>query len=306
MGRDNHASPLNAAAPGRDACGCMVSSLPAPVLYVSDMDGTLLGTDSRVSDVSRRLISEAVAAGTLFTVATARTPATVSGLLEGIRLPVPAVVMTGSALWHQDTGLFSDPVFMRPDVVRHLLGVYVGMGLSAFIYTLRGGRLVIYHTGAMSDLERAFVAERSRSPYKRFEIPASGCSELSGCHDGVLLLYTMRPTAEVEPVYRAISGTAGCTPVYYHDIFGPEMAIMEVFAAGASKAAAIDTVRRRCGARSTVVFGDNVNDLPMMRAADMSVAVGNAIPEVLAEASAVIGPNSADSVARAIDRWRRG
>lgn len=49
-----------------------------------------------------------------------------------------------------------------------------------------------------------------------------------------------------------------------------------------------------------MVFGDNLNDLPMMRVADTAVAVGNALPEVREEAAVTIGPNSADSVARFI------
>ena len=46
------------------------------------------------------------------------------------------------------------------------------------------------------------------------------------------------------------------------------------------------------------VYGDNLNDLPMFEVADEAVAVANAMPEVIARADRVIGPNSASSVAR--------
>ncbi len=39
-------------------------------------------------------------------------------------------------------------------------------------------------------------------------------------------------------------------------------------------------VAARYGADRTVAFGDNVNDLPMMLAADHAVAVANALQEV--------------------------
>ncbi len=68
-------------------------------LYVSDMDGTLLGADSCVSERSRRIISDLTEQGALITVATARTPATVQPLLAGVEMAPPAVVMTGAALW---------------------------------------------------------------------------------------------------------------------------------------------------------------------------------------------------------------
>ena len=80
------------------------------------------------------------------------------------------------------------------------------------------------------------------------------------------------------------------------------MGVLEVIAPGANKASAIDRVARMCGADRTVVFGDNLNDLPMMRAATVAVAVGNAVDAVREAADVVIGPNHTDSVARFIEQ----
>ncbi len=49
-----------------------------------------------------------------------------------------------------------------------------------------------------------------------------------------------------------------------------------------------------------MAFGDNINDLPMMREADLAVAVSNALPEVKDAADIVIGANTDDAVARFI------
>ena len=49
-----------------------------------------------------------------------------------------------------------------------------------------------------------------------------------------------------------------------------------------------------------IAFGDNLNDIPMMRVADVAVAVGNALSQVKAEADVVIGANTADAVAQFI------
>jgi hypothetical protein len=88
----------------------------------------------------------------------------------------------------------------------------------------------------------------------------------------------------------------------YHDIFDESEGYLEIFTAGTSKAAAIRNLAREVGAERVVVFGDNRNDIAMMQAADHSVAVGNAFPEVKAAASEVIGPNTDDSVARWIEQ----
>ena len=47
-----------------------------------------------------------------------------------------------------------------------------------------------------------------------------------------------------------------------------------------------------------MAFGDNLNDLPMMREADLSVAVSNAFEEVKQQADLVIGCNDTDAVPR--------
>ena len=44
----------------------------------------------------------------------------------------------------------------------------------------------------------------------------------------------------------------------------------------------------RTGAEWVTVFGDNLNDLPMMEVADEAVAVANAMPEVIERADTVI------------------
>ena len=50
-------------------------------LYVTDLDGTLLSSDSVVSVRSVDIINELIERGAMITVATARTPATVANLL---------------------------------------------------------------------------------------------------------------------------------------------------------------------------------------------------------------------------------
>lgn len=54
---------------------------------------------------------------------------------------------------------------------------------------------------------------------------------------------------------------------------------------------------------AVVVIGDNGNDVSMFREAGVSVAVGNALPEVQAEADFVCGTNDEDGPARFLEEW---
>lgn len=267
-------------------------------LYVSDLDGTLLGADSLISPESRRMLNDAISKGALFSVATARTPATVSRLLEGVHVKIPAVVMTGASLWDPSSLRYSSPVFMPRASVTQILDIYGRHDVPVFIYTLSGGILHVWHSSPLSDYEHAFVAQRDDTPLKVFHID---CGPLpDNLFDRVLLVYAMQPDARVLPAYREIETIPQVNALFYHDIFGSEIALVETFDRGASKADAVERLRRRCGAERVVVFGDNINDLPMMRSADLSVAVANAVDDVKNTADLVIGPNTADSVPRFI------
>ncbi|MDE5796441.1 MAG: HAD hydrolase family protein [Muribaculaceae bacterium] len=269
-------------------------------LYVSDLDGTLLGPDSRVSPDSCVLLNEAIKKGALFTVATARTPATVAPLLAEVSMRLPAIVMTGTATWCRDTRAYSDVHSLTTGNAERIIALCDRMNLPVFVYTLRDNILHVYHTGPLTDAERAFMAERLHTPFKCFHVPSSGVSMPPYTLGEVLLLFALRPTAEVLPVYEHLRHDAGCNPVFYHEKADSEIALMEIFAPGVSKAGAILDVARQYDATRVVAFGDNVNDIPMLKAADVAVAVANAVPEVIEVADIVIGPNTADSVPRFI------
>ena len=272
-------------------------------LYISDLDGTLLAPDSRLSLTTVTLLNHAIARGALFSVATARTPATVSLLMRDVNLQIPMVVMTGASLWDKTTGEYSEVQHFSPSQVKEIVEAYTRPeDGGAFLYTLRAddSRMVIYHVGPLNDIERGFMLERVDSPFKQFIVPDDGRSDLpSHIEDGVLF-FGMRPNAIADRILEGLKGIPDINPMFYHDWYGEEITEIEAFPEGATKAKAILRLKEKVGADRVVVFGDNLNDLSMMRIADWSVAVANAVPAVKEAADQVIGSNAADSVARFI------
>ena len=93
-------------------------------LYVSDLDGTLLGADSRVSATTVAVINTLVAErGINFTIATSRTPATVVPLMAGIDSRLPFITMSGAALWNPVTSRMEQVNVIPPDVVETVIGI---------------------------------------------------------------------------------------------------------------------------------------------------------------------------------------
>lgn len=270
-------------------------------LYVSDLDGTLMQPDASISPRAVAMLNEAIASGKLFTVATARTPATVSGILKEVNMRLPAVVMTGAALWDTHTGHYSDVCHIDAALTEELIRIYVSTDTPIFVFELQNDMLDIFQVGGrLTPQQRQFMEERIDSPFKRFHVNEDGTSTFPSAPGKVVLFYTMLPDAKARCMYEVTEKLHGVRSQYYHDIYGPEIGILENFSAKATKARAIRTLADRLGADRIVCFGDNINDLPMMAEADIAVAVENALPEVKAAADIIIGPNTSDSVARFI------
>ncbi len=268
-------------------------------LYITDLDGTLLGDDGLVSENSARIISDLSRRGALVSVATARTPATVEKLLENTYTTAELVVMTGASLWDRPGHRFVDLRLIPEDDVARMLDVFALGGVSPFCYTLRGDtHLDVYHAApGLSAAEAVFVEQRMDLKLKTFHL-AEPCPD--GSRSRVVLFFGMGTKDAIVSVAENLRKVSGCYVSYYKDTYTPELWLLEIFAPGVSKAAGIGRLRRRVGADWVVAFGDNLNDIPMLRAANVAVAVENALPEVKDMADIVIGPNTADSVARFI------
>lgn len=267
------------------------------LLLISDLDGTLLGPDSKVSARSAEIISELSREGALISVATARTPATVEPLLSQTLTTPAAIVMTGAALWDRRNQRYLDAVYIPADEISELLEAFSEAGVSPFVYRLAdSGEMEVFHAREMNSAEKAFYEERKSLKLKRFVLHAD-FKPMSVPHENVILLYATGSVPAIEALARRLSLNPALSVSCYRDIFNPATANIEVFGSGVSKAKAIRRLAGMLDVDRIIAYGDNLNDLPMFEIVDESIAVENALPEVKAAASRIIGPNSADAVA---------
>ena len=83
--------------------------------------------------------------------------------------------------------------------------------------------------------------------------------------------------------------------------YEPQEDLCDILPITATKANATLQLKSMLGCDKMVVFGDGLNDLSMFSVADEKYAVENAIPELKEIATAVIGSNAEDGVARWIE-----
>ena len=122
-----------------------------------------------------------------------------------------------------------------------------------------------------------------------------------------LLDVAKRPAAKILAFHTdmtALDGLLERLPVSTRAIVSLKYQLVQILAASADKAEALRFLVQQLGLemQNVAAFGDDVNDVDMVREAGYGVAVANAVPEVIAVADCVTASNDEDGVALVIER----
>ena len=259
-------------------------------LYVSDLDGTLLHSDETISEYSVRTINALVERGMLFSYATARSYSTASKITSGLITRVPLIVYNGAMMVEQQTGRILLSNFFGEDV-RELLDDLMAHDIYPIVYAVENGQeRFSYLPARCSRPLLDFTATRRGD--KR-DHPVASAEELL---EGEVFYLTCIDRAEkLEPFFERYRDKYHV--VYQRDIYTGEQ-WLEFMPRQASKANAARQLCAWLKCDRLVVFGDGKNDVDLFACADECYAVENAVDELRQMATAVIGSNHNDGVAR--------
>ncbi len=108
-------------------------------LYVTDLDGTLLNRQDRISKHSVRIIKDLVEAGMLFTYATARSLSSASVVAAGLPAGIPVIVYNGAFILRPDTGEVLHAVSFTPGEAAKIREILETHDISPLVYSLVDG-----------------------------------------------------------------------------------------------------------------------------------------------------------------------
>jgi Cof subfamily protein (haloacid dehalogenase superfamily) len=271
-----------------------VSPLVTPIkLFIADVDGTLV-TQSKV--LTPRAI-DAVArlrdAGIALVITSGRPPRGMAMLVEPLHLTTPIAAFNGGLVVKPDLVTVIEqhtlPRAVAVDVTDYLLGA----GVDVWIY--RGAEWLIRDPGAphVEREQRTVQFAPTVTPDVRSVL--EGAIKIVGVSDDTERL------AHCEAELRARVGkhaSAARSQPYYLDVTHPN----------ANKGSVVRACSERLGVPLDAVaaIGDMPNDVLMFALAGMSIAMGNASPEVQRTARYVTTSNEEEGFANAIDRFILG
>lgn len=269
-------------------------------LYITDLDGTLLDSQSVVSPCSTEIINSLLQKGMRFTVATARTPATVVPLLQRLDLDIPAVLMNGAVLYDIRRKQYIRANGFTDDSALQYIELLEKRELTPFVYRIDNNKLKVFHKPLDNDMQRDFKSQRENTPYKDFVLVDQYREPL--LDRPPLFILVIDRFDRLETAAAEISRAGKCSIFCYHDIVDPEYGNLEIYPQGVSKASTAQQIVDSLNPWEVVAFGDNLNDLPLFQLADRRYAPENAMDEVKRQATAIIPDNNHDGVARFLYR----
>lgn len=262
------------------------------VLYVTDLDGTLLNKEDRINPKSIKIINDLIRRGMLFTYATARSLSSASIVTEGLSADIPVIVYNGAFILNPATGeVLAKKEFREKDRkdVRTVLNRY---GCSPLVYSFIDGReKVSWILGTENEGIRRYLDMRKGD--KRLN-PVNNREEL---YRGDIFYFTcIGEREELQPIFDIFSRDDRYRCTIQQELYRPEY-WCEIMPAKATKAEAIRKLKRLLNCDKVVSFGDAVNDIPMFEISDEAYAVENAVEELKASATGIVGSNENDGVA---------
>jgi hydroxymethylpyrimidine pyrophosphatase-like HAD family hydrolase len=255
-------------------------------LYVTDLDGTLLGPDGSLSETSAVLLSDAIGRGMLVTCATARSWTTTQRVLGDFRFELPLVLYNGTFTYDAARDVMLDRNEFDAGTTEAILTLLEDAGVPPLVYGLDGrDERVSWIRGLQNEATQRFWMDRPNDPRNA---PRDGWPELPS--EGVFNIAAIGTPEEMEPLalaLRTLIGSAGEVNVQ-RDTYHPQDVWIDVAPAGATKGSAVTALAERLGADRVVAFGDNFNE---------SYAMTHAPAAVRARATATLADQS-DAVAR--------
>jgi Cof subfamily protein (haloacid dehalogenase superfamily) len=266
-----------------------------PALIATDVDGTLLDDDEKISPRTLAAVRSAVDGGTQFVLATGRPPRWITPVVDQLGFAPMAVCANGAVVYDPSMDRIISSRVLSADVLGELAEIATRVIPGAGLAVERVGRSA--HDAATPQFVSSPGYEHAWLNPDNTEVSVEDL--LSAPAIKLLIRKAGARSADMAAELAMHIGIEG-------DItYSTNNGLVEIMPLGVSKATGVEEVARPrdISAAEVVAFGDMPNDVPMLIWAGLGVAMGNAHPEAVAAADEVTATNVKDGVARVLERW---
>lgn len=266
-------------------------------LLVFDLDGTLVNERERISELTRFALQQLDQLGVNWTVATGRMPHGVPlgarDTLAGLALRHPQAYKNGVLIWDLQQDVHFNHFPMAPDELAQVCVRLQRAGINFWLNTLDHNHQIGAKIRELTnDRERRWSAQMALH-----DIEVQLHDNLPDVSEYVLNVSAITDNVRALDMAEELSDLPGVEVFAGPAMYDTDHYWMDIHHVHGNKGDAVRFIQEQVGAERLVCFGDSDNDLSMFRQADEAYAMGNAIPELQAEATGIIRPNSEEGIA---------
>jgi Cof subfamily protein (haloacid dehalogenase superfamily) len=259
---------------------------------VSDVDGTLVTDDKVLTARTRAAVARLHVCGIAFAIISSRPPRGLRMLIDSLRITTPIAGFNGGLVTTPGLSPLTQHL-MSPAAAREAVEIIEAHGAEAWLfhgedwlardpagpYVGLEEKTILYPPIIVEDFGRARDA----------------ASKIVAVSDDFDLLTRLEPIARAALAERA---TVVRSQPYYLDFTHPL----------ANKGVALSELAKllEIPPAEIAVIGDGGNDVAMFERGGLSIAMGNAAPQVQRAADFVTDPNNQDGFAKAVERYVLG
>ncbi len=262
-----------------------------------DLDGTLLTPEKQILPASLSALHIARKAGAKVVIVTGRHYVAIHPFYQALALDTPAICCNGALTYdyHQQKVLASAP--LRSDQAQQLIELLDAHNVHGLMYA---DDAMIYQeaTGHIVRTEKwgNALPESQRPKFLHVKSLRDAANEVDAIWKFAL---TDTDIVKLQTFTAVVEREMGITCEWsWHDQ-------VDIAQSGNSKGKRLAQWVESQGLtmKQVIAFGDNFNDLSMLKSAGLGVAMGNAVEEVKACADVVIGNNTETGIAELINKY---
>jgi Cof subfamily protein (haloacid dehalogenase superfamily) len=258
-------------------------------LVLADVDGTLVTAEKVLTPRAAAAVKALHTAGIAFAITSGRPPRGMAMLIDPLALRTPVAGFNGGIFVKPDMTIMTEHV-LPAGVARRTIEVILHHGMDTWVYS--GKDWLVRDPTAPHVAREQWTVKFAPTAVENFEAVLGSAVKIVGVSDDLELV--ARCEKDAQAALGAEASAARSQP-YYLDVTHPD----------ANKGTVVTMLSKLLAlpAGEIATIGDMPNDVLMFRKGGLSIAMGNANPEVQAQADLVTASYDNEGFAKAIERF---
>lgn len=263
---------------------------------VCDMDGTLLSSQGIISEENEAALKKLQEKGLEVIIASGRTDLMVKSYVKQLGLTGPVISSNGGLIRNIETGEIIYSKLIKKSVVEEILNYCGENNIGFLLYTLdrvygnEGNPLMI-----------KYEKINNNSP-ENIKVPLEYLHNISEDIDNIDVLKILLVCSEHKRILeleKYFSKNEQITAV------SSAIGLLDIMAPNISKGNALKILAEKMDIdlNYVIAFGDNYNDLEMLKSVGMPIAVENAVEDIKLQAKYITKSNNESGIAYAINNF---